>query len=84
MRERKKELEIVKNIIKDNIEYYGCGIFDTRNIAGDSMFTKFQGKYFTLDCCYDYAYYELFGTTDEEFEKIEEYYYKIRDKYRGD
>ena len=75
---RKKELEKVKKIIKDNIEDYGCGIFDTRNIVGDPMHTIFKGDYFTLDGCYFYSYYELFGTTDEEFEKIVKYYNKIK------
>ena len=78
MDERKKELKEVKKIIKDNIEDYNCGIFDTRNIVGDPIFTTFKGKFFTLDCCYYYSYYELFGATDEEFKEIEKYYNKIR------
>jgi len=78
MNERQKELEIVKKIIKENIKDYRCGIYDTRNIVGDIMFTKFEGKYFTLDCCYNYSYYELFGTTDEEFKEVKKYYNSIK------
>lgn len=74
---REEELKKVKNIIKEHIEDYNCGIFNTRNLAGDFMETIFNGKYFTLDGCYHYSYYELFGATDEEFEKIEKWYYKI-------
>lgn len=77
---REEELKKVKKIIKENIEDYDCGIFDTRNLVGDTMGNIFKGKYFTLDGCYYYSYYELFGTTAEEFEKIEKWYYKIRDK----
>lgn len=76
--ERKEELQKVKQIIKENIKDYNCGIFDTRNIAGDFMITLYEGKCFTLDACYDWSYYELFGTTDEEFEEVEEYYNLIK------
>lgn len=76
MSEREKELKKVKKIIKENQNDYDCGIFNTRNLVNDTMLTIFKGKYFTLDCCYNYSYFELFGTTDEEFEKIEKEYYK--------
>lgn len=77
MNDRQKELEKVKKIIKKNIKDYDCGIFDTRNVVGDRMVTIFEGKYFTLDCCYFYSYYELFGTTNKEFKEVEEYYNSI-------
>ena len=76
MEERKKELKKVKQIIKQNIEDYDCGIFDTKNVAGDNMHNIFTGKYFTLDGCHYWSYYELFGTTEEEFKEIEVYYEK--------
>ena len=75
---RENELKKVKKIIKENIEDADCGIFNNRNLVGDAMYTIFKGDYFTLDCCYAYSYYELFGTTDEEFEKIKKYYNKLR------
>ena len=72
---RKEELKKVKEIIKETIDDYSCGIFSTRNIAGDYMETLFDGEYFTLDACFNWAYYELFGTTEEEFKEVSDYYY---------
>lgn len=75
--DRAKELEKVKKIIKENIEYGDCGIFSTRNIAGDAMETIFKGKYFVVDICYNYSYFEIFGTTQNEFTYLKKYYYSI-------
>lgn len=75
---RKEELKKIKQIIKENIEDYNCGIYNTRNIVGDFMINLYEGKYFTLDACYHWPYYELFGTTDEEFKEIKEYYNSIK------
>lgn len=75
--ERKKELKKVKKIIKENIDDARCGLYDTRNIAGDSMMNLYEGKYFSLDICWYYGYFEVFGTTDEEFEELEKFYERI-------
>ena len=72
---RKEELEKVKEIIKNNIDDFTCGLFSTRNMVGDSMDNLFTGKYFTLDGCYAWSYYELFGTTEKEFKEVENIYY---------
>ena len=74
---REEEFKKVKQLIKKHIKYAKCGLFDTRNIVGDTMVVLFAGKYFTLEMCYSWAYYEVFGTTDEEFEKLTNYYKKI-------
>lgn len=74
---RKEEFEKIKNII---IEYYDrgdCGLFNTRNFVGDPMETLYKGEYFTLDICYYYSYFEVFGTTKEEFEELDTLYYKL-------
>lgn len=73
-KERLDEFEKVKNIIKEEYEYGDCGIFSTRNWAGDYMTTIFRGKYFTIDICYDYSYFEVFGMTEKEFTALESYY----------
>ena len=75
--DRTKELEKVKKIIKKYINEADCGIFSTRNIAGDTMVTIFKGKYFEVDICYYYSYFEIFGTTQSEFKYLETYYYSI-------
>ena len=77
LKERREEFELVKKILEDNIVNAHCGIFDTRNIAGDEMFNIFNGKYFTVDICYFYSYYEVFGTHKNEFKELEKYYNKL-------
>lgn len=78
-KERKEELEKVKEIIKENYKKFDCGLFFTRNIVGDYMTTLFENKYFTLDGCYDWSYYELFGTTEEEKEEVWKFYCSLED-----
>lgn len=74
---REEEFEEVKQIIQENIDNGKCGIFNTKNIAGDKMTTIYVGKYFTLEFCFDFKYFEVFGTTWEEFKKLKEYYYNL-------
>lgn len=68
------KLEIAKRIIKENIEDARCGIFDTRNIAGDTMETLYDSDGLTIDICYFWMYFEVFGLTEWEFEILEKYY----------
>lgn len=74
VKEREKEFIKIKNLIKENYEDASCGLFNTRNIVGDYMSTIFTGKYFTLDICYYWCYFEVFGTTEEEFKELKEFY----------
>ena len=74
---RKKELKIIKDLIKALYPIAKCGLFNTRNIAGDRMETIFEGEFFTLDICYGYSYFEVFGTTSEEFETLIKFYNKL-------
>lgn len=76
---RKEEFEEVKKIIKENYDDAECGIFNTRNIIGDPMTGIFRGEYFEVDICYSYAYYEVFGTTDDEWQELEQYYSVLGD-----
>ena len=72
--EREKELEKVKKLIKKKYKDADCGIYNSRNLVGDPMLGLFEGKYFTLDMCYMYSYFEVFGTTEEEFETLKKFY----------
>ena len=76
------KLEIAKEIIKNNIADGDCGIFDSRNIVGDRMTTIYHRDGLTIDICYFYSYFEVFGLTDSEFSDLADYYDKIRDEYR--
>ena len=71
------KLEIAKNIIKKNYEDAQCGIFDCRNIVGDSMTTIYDEDGLQIDICYRYSYFEVFGLTDEEFQELEGCYEEI-------
>ena len=71
---KEEEFNKVKEKIKEYYDEASCGIYDTRNLVGDAMTTIFRGKYIQLDICFYYSYFEVFGTTEEEFEKLYDYY----------
>jgi hypothetical protein len=78
MNERKIEFELIKKIIETNIKNASCGLYDTRNTVGDTMETLYTGKYYQLDICYDYGYFEIFGiTSSEEYNELQEFYKKL-------
>ena len=79
--ERSKELEIVKNLMKENFEEACSGMYFTPNVVGDRMSTLHKGEFFTLKICYNWDYYELFGCTDEEETGIEDYYKSLKEDY---
>lgn len=72
------KLTKAKEIIKENWKEADCGIFDCRNLIGDPMHTLYCEDGLRIDICYKYAYFEVFGLTYEEFEKLSEYYIKLR------
>lgn len=71
---REIELEKVKEVIKDNFNDADCGCFSTRNWVGDAIVTIYSGTYFTVDICYNYGYFEIFGASPDEFKKLHDYY----------
>ena len=71
-------LEKAKEIIAEHIEEADCGIFDSRNIVGDEMETLYDDNELTIDICYGWCYYEVFGLTKEKFKELEDYYNSIR------
>lgn len=75
-----KEVEKVKEIIKNNIEDTMYGIFDCRNIVGDPMETIYDEAGIIIDLCHDYGYFEVFGLTNEEFREVESFYKELVSK----
>ena len=71
-------LEKAKAIIKENFEDADCGIFDNRNWTGDPMEMLYKGDGLRIDICMRYSYFEVFGLSEDEFEKLEEYYHELR------
>lgn len=76
------KLEIAKKIIKENIKDATCGIFDCRTLVGDSMTNIYYENGLRIDICYHWAYFEVFGLSVEEFEQLELYYKKLKQKAR--
>ena len=73
------KLEIAKKIIEKYCRYAYCGLFNSRNICGDIMSTIYCANGLTIDICYDYGYFEVFGLDEDEFDKLYVYYSLIKD-----
>ena len=71
------KLEIAKKIIEENYKYADAGIFDCRNWCGDDMTTLYSQDGLIIDICYKHEYFEVFGLSKEEFEKLELFYEKL-------
>lgn len=66
--------EIAAKLIKKHFGSADCGLFDCRNIAGDPMEVLYDNGKFSVEICYLYAYFEVFGLSDEEFQKLSDLY----------
>lgn len=42
------------------------------------MSTIYDEDGLTIDVCYRYSYFEVFGLTDEEFEELKKFYVYLR------
>lgn len=71
---RKEELAEVKSVIAENYCCADCGLFFTRNVVGDRMETIFGGEFFTVDICYGYTYFEVFGCDEAEASELKAFY----------
>ena len=67
-------LDKVKNVIRDRYMDAMCGLFFTQNWAGDRMSTIWAEDGVTIDICYDYEYFEVFGLTEEEENELLAFY----------
>lgn len=67
-------LEKAKEVIKEHYEEADCGIFNTRNWAGDIMTTVYDEDGLTIDICYNWSYFEVFGLSKNEFMELSIYY----------
>ena len=73
-------LEKAKEIVKKYYKDADCGIFNSRNVLGDRMMTIYKDESISIDICYNYAYFEVFGLTKEEFRELEKYYNSLEEK----
>ena len=71
---KKSNLDIAKEVIDKLVPIADCGIFDSRNLVGDPMTTVYSANGLTIDVCYRYSYFEVFGLSAGEFKQLEKYY----------
>lgn len=72
------KLDIAKEIIKEHYEEADCGLYDTRNIVGDWMTTIYEDNGLTIDICYNYSYFEVFGLSNKDFEELLTFYANLK------
>lgn len=68
------KLDIAKDIIKGFYLLADCGIYNTRNIMGDPMTTIYEDNGLTIDICYNYSYFEVFGLSKTDFNELVKFY----------
>lgn len=71
---KKHPLDTAKRIIKEYYKMCDCGIFDCPNFAGDPMAVIYKDDSITILACFMYSYFEVFGLSNDDFEKLKEYY----------
>lgn len=71
------KLEIAKKIIKENYKSAECGLFNGSSCLSDPTLTIYDENGLTIDICYYYEYFEVFGLSDNEFEELSTYYGKL-------
>lgn len=68
------KLDKAKEVIMEEISHGNCGIYNTRNILGDSMAEIFNDGELKIDICYSWKYFEVFGLSDNEFKELKKFY----------
>lgn len=71
-------LNTAKKVIRDNFSNGDCGLFNSKNVVGDVMTNIYKDDDIQIDICYYWSYFEVFGLTDAEFDKLREYYVSLR------
>lgn len=71
-------LDAVKDVIRKNYSLADCGLFFTRNCMGDRMSTLFDEGGVTVEICFNWAYFEVFGLTDSEQDELRTFYKSLK------
>lgn len=69
--------KIALQLVQDNIQFAKCGIFNTRNIAGDLLNLLHKEGTFQVWICYQHEYFEVLGLPDDEFTELERRYKEL-------
>lgn len=75
-------IDKVKNVIRNRYADAMCGLYFTRNWVGDPMLTIWEEDGVTIDICYDYEYFEVFGLTEEEENELSAFYNSLEQTER--
>ena len=67
-------IDKVKDVLRSKYSDAMCGLFFNKNWAGDHMITIWEENGVTVDICYEYAYFEVFGLTEEEENELLAFY----------
>lgn len=73
-------IDKVKNIIRNRCNDAMHGLFFNRNWIGDPMTTLWKEDGVTIDICYNYQYFEVFGLTEEEENELLAFYNSLTGK----
>ena len=71
---KEKKLDIAKRIIKELYNLGDCGLFNCRNLIGDSMCNIYDDGELSIDICYYYSYFEVFGLSESDFDELLQFY----------
>ena len=77
-------IDKVKNVIRNSYADAMCGLYFTRNWVGDPMLTIWKEDGVTIDICYDYEYFEVFGLTEEEEDELSAFYNSLEQTERSE
>ena len=77
-------IDKVKNVIRNRYADAMCGLYFTRNWVGDPMLTIWKEDGVTIDICYDYEYFEVFGLTEEEENELSAFYNSLEQTERSE
>lgn len=68
------KLDIAKKIVKKHSDEARHGIFNSRNIVGDPMDNIYNDGELSIDICYGYEYFEVFGLSKNDFADLKSFY----------
>ena len=71
------KLEKAKEIVKANYKDASYGIFETRNLVGDTIETLYNEDGLTIDICRGWEYLEVFGLEADDFAELKRFYNKL-------
>ena len=74
------KLEKAKEIIEKFYKSGDCGLFDTRNVAGDRMENLYDDGELMIDICRRWAYFEVVGLNGDEFYELKKFYRELGER----